>query len=121
MKASGNPCNFCREKFFAGVEAYGGLGDRHHFGLRNTSHYLAPVVSWSLASGWTFRFSQGFGLNDNSRRVLTRWGVSREFSGFGEALSRAFRYFVTAAAIIVTTFFNQSLEKLWLGSLCIDF
>jgi hypothetical protein len=91
LKASGNRCNFCRENFFGGLEMYGGLGDRHHFGLKNTSHYLAPVLSWSLPSGWSFRFSQGFGLNDNSHRLLIRWGISREFSGFGETLSRAFR------------------------------
>ena len=91
LKASGRRCNLCRENFFAGVEMYGGLGDRYHFGLRDTSHYIAPVLSWSLPSGWTFRVSQGFGLNENSRRLLTRWGVAREFSGFGEMLSRAFR------------------------------
>jgi hypothetical protein len=91
LKASGSRCNFCRENFFAGVEMYGGLGDRYHFGLKDTSHYVAPVLSWSLPSGWTFRISQGFGLNDNSHQFLTRWGVSREFSGFGEMLSRAFR------------------------------
>jgi len=91
LKASGNRCNFCRENFFVGVEMYGGLGDRHHFGLKETSHYLAPALSWSLRSGWSFRFSQGFGLNDNSHRLVTRWGVSREISGFGEMVSRAFR------------------------------
>jgi hypothetical protein len=91
LKASGSRCNFCRENFFAGVEMYGGLGDRYHFGLKDTSHYVAPVLSWSLPSGWTFRISQGLGLNDNSHQFLTRWGVSREFSGFGEMLSRAFR------------------------------
>ena len=91
LKASPSPCNFCRENFFVGVEMYGGLGDRHHFGLKETSHYLAPALSWSLRSGWSFRFSQGFGLNDNSHRLVTRWGVSREISGFGEMVSRAFR------------------------------
>ena len=91
LKASGNRCNFCRENFFMGLEMYGGLGDRYHFGLKNTSQYLAPVMSWSLPSGWTLRFSQGFGLNDNSHQLLTRWGVSREFSGFGEMVARGFR------------------------------
>lgn len=91
LKASGNRCNWCRENFVAGVEMYGGLGDRHSFGLRNTSHYLAPVLAWNLPSGWTIRVSQGFGLNDNSHRLLTRWGVSREFSGFGEMVSRRFK------------------------------
>lgn len=91
LKASGDRCNLCRENFSAGVEMYGGLGDRYSFGLRDTSHYIAPVLAWNLPSGWTFRVSQGFGLNDNSHRFLTRWGVSREFSGFGEMVSRMFK------------------------------
>ena len=69
---------------------YGGLGDRYSFGLHDTSHYLAPVVAWNLPSDWTLRLSPGFGLNDNSHRFLLRWGVSREFSGFGAAVGRLF-------------------------------
>jgi len=90
LKASPNRCNFCRENFIAGVEMYGGLGDTQSFGLHDTSHYLAPAVAWNLPSGWTFRLSPGFGLNDTSHRLLLRWGVSREFSGFGEMVSRLF-------------------------------
>jgi len=60
------------------------------FGLHDTSHYLAPVIAWNLPSDWTLRLSPGFGLNDNSHRFLLRWGVSREFSGFGSAISRLF-------------------------------
>ncbi len=88
LKASAKRCSFCRENFIAGVEMYGGLGDRYSFGLRETSHYLAPVVAWNLPSGWTLRVSPGFGLNDNSRRFLLRWGVSREIPGFGSMFSR---------------------------------
>jgi hypothetical protein len=88
LKASPQRCSFCRENFIAGVEMYGGLGDRHSFGLHETSHYLAPVVAWDLPSNWTLRLSPGFGLNDNSYRFLLRWGVSREFSGFGSAIAR---------------------------------
>jgi hypothetical protein len=88
LKASANPCNFCPENFIAGVEMYGGLGDRQSFGLHDTSHYLAPVVAWNLPSNWSLHLSPGFGLNDNSHRFLLRWGVSREFSGFGAAVSR---------------------------------
>ena len=66
---------------------YGGLGDVQSPGLHNTSHYLAPAIAWNLPSDWTFRLSSGFGLNDNSHRVLLRWGISREFSGFGEKVS----------------------------------
>lgn len=91
LKASVNRCNFCREHFIAGIEMYGGLGDRHNFGLHDTSHYLAPVVAWNLPSDWTLRFSPGFGLNNDSHRLLFRWGVSREISGFGEMIGRLFR------------------------------
>jgi len=90
FKASARPCNLCGENFIAGVELYGGLGDTQSFGLHETSHYLAPALAWNLPSGWTLRLSPGFGLNDNSHRLLLRWGVSREFSGFGEMISRWF-------------------------------
>ena len=90
LKASPQHCSFCRENFIAGVEMYGGLGDVRNPGLPNTSHYLAPAMAWNLPSDWTFRLSSGFGLNDNSHRLLLRWGVSREFSGFGEMVRRLF-------------------------------
>jgi hypothetical protein len=90
LKASPKHCNFCPENFIAGVEMYGGLGDAQSPGLHETSHYLAPVVAWNLPSDWTLRFSTGFGLNDNSHRVLVRWGISREFSNFGEMIGRLF-------------------------------
>ena len=90
LKASPNRCAFCPENITAGVEMYGGLGDRYHLGLRNTSQYIAPVSAWNLPSGWTLRLSPGFGLNKNSHRFLLRWGVSHEFSGFGELLSHFF-------------------------------
>ena len=90
LKASAQRCSFCPENFVAGVEMYGGLGDRYSFGLHDTSHYLAPVVAWNLPSGWTLRLSPGFGLNDNSHQFLLRWGVSREFSGFGAKVARLF-------------------------------
>ena len=90
LKASPNRCNFCRENFIAGVEMYGGLGDTQSAGLHDTSHYLAPVVAWNLPSDWTVRVSSGFGLNDSSHRLLLRWGLSREFSGFRELVGRWF-------------------------------
>jgi hypothetical protein len=90
LKASAKRCSFCSENFVAGVEMYGGLGDRYHFGLKDTSHYLAPVLAWNLPSGTTLRVSPGFGLNDNSHRFLLRWSISREFSGFGAAVRRLF-------------------------------
>lgn len=91
LKASPESCNFCRENFIAGVELYGGLGDTESFGLHDTSHYLAAAVAWNLPSAWTIRFSPGFGLNDNSHRLLLRWGLSREFTGFGEQVSRLWK------------------------------
>ncbi len=90
LKASPNRCNFCPENFVAGVEMYGGLGGRYSFGLHDTSHYLAPVAAWNLPSGWTLRLSPGLGLNDQSHRLLLRWGLSREFSGFGDVVARMF-------------------------------
>jgi hypothetical protein len=90
MKASSKRCSFCRENFVAGIEMYGGLGDAVSPGLHETSHYLAPVLAWNLPSDWTVRVSPGFGLNDNSHRLLLRWGISHEFSGFGQMVSRLF-------------------------------
>lgn len=90
LKASPEHCSFCRENFVAGVEMYGGLGDRDDFGLSGTSHYVAPVLAWNLPSGLDLRLSPGFGLNDDSHRFLLRWGVSQEFSGFGDAIRRLF-------------------------------
>jgi len=90
LKASAQRCSFCRQNFIAGVEMYGGLGDRYRFGLSNTSHYVAPVIAWNLPSDWTLRLSAGFGLNDQSHRFLLRWGVSREITGFGSMVIRLF-------------------------------
>ncbi len=70
---------------------YGGLGDRYSFGLHHTSHYVAPVLAWNLPSDWTLRLSTGFGLNDNSRVFLLRWGVSKEITGFGSIVNRLFK------------------------------
>jgi hypothetical protein len=84
------PCSFCRQNLTGGVEMYGGLGDRHSFGLHDTSHYIAPVIAWSLPSDWCVRLSTGFGLNDNSHRVIVRWGVSRDIDGFGSMVRRLF-------------------------------
>ena len=90
LKASAKRCAFCRQNFTAGAELYGGLGDRHSFGLRDTANYLAPVAAWNLPNGWTLRISPGFGLNDNSQKFLLRWGVSKEISGFGDLVRRMF-------------------------------
>ncbi len=79
LVASANPCTLCRENFALGAEMYGGLGDRYSFGLHDTSHYIAPTITWRTPVGPTFRVSPGFGLNDNSHAFLLRFGVTYEF------------------------------------------
>jgi hypothetical protein len=78
LTASPNPCTFCRENFSAGAEMYGGLGDRYSFGLKDTSHYFAPIVSFRAPGGATFRVFPAIGLNDKSHGALLRFGVSYE-------------------------------------------
>jgi hypothetical protein len=84
--ASAKQCVLCRENLSAGAEMYGGLGERYSFGLRDTSHYLAPVVEWRVPGGTTFKVSPGFGLNDNSQRFLFRFGVSYEIDQIASRL-----------------------------------
>ena len=91
LKGSAQKCNFCLQHFIAGVEMYGGLGDRYSFGLHDTSHYLAPGLAWNLPSGWTFRVEPTFGLNDDSHQFLLRWGASYEISGFGQKVAQLFK------------------------------
>jgi hypothetical protein len=78
LAASGKACVFCRENFSAGAELYGGLGDLDGFGLRATSHYLAPAVAFNIPRRPTVSFSPGFGLNANSVGVIYRVKVSYE-------------------------------------------
>ncbi len=80
LAARAKRCTFCAQRFRAGLEMYGGLGDRYTPGLHNTSHYLGPTVNWSAPSGLTLTFSPQFGLNDNSVPRLYRFGVSYEVS-----------------------------------------
>jgi hypothetical protein len=78
LAASAHNCTFCGEKFQAGVEMYGGLGDRYSFATNQTSHYLGPLINWTAPNGMTFSFSPQFGLNDYSIPRLYRFGVSYE-------------------------------------------
>lgn len=78
LAASAHNCTFCGEKFQAGVEMYGGLGERYRFGLHNTSHYLGPLINWTAPNGVRLSFSPQFGLNDYSIPRLYRFGVSYE-------------------------------------------
>ncbi len=91
LKGAAHRCSLCLQRFIAGLEMYGGLGDRYSFGLHDTSQYLAPGVAWNLPSGWTFRIEPTFGLNDQSHQFLLRWGASYEISGFGRMAASLFR------------------------------
>jgi len=91
MKGAAHRCNFCPQHFIAGLEMYGGLGDRASFGLHDTSQYLAPGLVWNLPSGWTLRIEPTFGLNGNSHQFLLRWGVSYEISAFGRKVESLFK------------------------------
>jgi len=91
LKGAAHRCNFCPQHFIAGVEMYGGLGDRASFGLHDTSQYVAPGLAWNLPSGWTLRIEPTFGLNGNSHQFLLRWGVSYEISAFGRMVESLFK------------------------------
>ena len=91
LKGAAQRCNFCLQHFIAGVEMYGGLGDRSSFGLHDTSQYLAPGLAWNLPSGWTLRIEPTFGLNGNSHQFMLRWGASYEIAGFGQKVAQLFR------------------------------
>lgn len=89
--AGAGDCHFCRENFSAGLEMYGGLGDTHDLSLRETAHYLAPVLAWRVTDNSTIRISPGFGLTHTSQPFLLRVGYSYEISGFGRRVARWFR------------------------------
>jgi len=78
LAASAKKCSFCAQRFAAGVEMYGGLGDRYSPGLHETSHYLGPAINWSSPIGLTVSFSPQFGLNDHSVPCLYRFGIAYE-------------------------------------------
>ena len=91
LAASPEWCNWCPENFRAGVELYGGLGTVDDLTSRGTSHYLAPIVAWSLPSGATFRLSPGFGLTSSAYRFVLRLGMNYEFAGFGRKVRQFFQ------------------------------
>jgi hypothetical protein len=88
--ASGADCHFCRENFVLGAEMYGGLGSTLDFGVHNTAHYIAPVLSWMVIDNSTLRFSPGFGLTRDSNAVLIRFGYAYEVQNFGSRISKLF-------------------------------
>jgi hypothetical protein len=81
--AGGHECMFCADKFIAGAEAYGGLGDTAALTLGDTSHYIAPLLGWQLPKGVRVSFSPGFGLTSTSLARVYRFGVAYEFSQIG--------------------------------------
>ncbi len=81
--SSGRECTFCADKFLAGVEAYGGLGDTWDLSLHDTSHYIAPLLGWQLPRGMRLSFSPGFGLTSSSLGRVYRAGVSVEVPQVG--------------------------------------
>jgi hypothetical protein len=80
---AGHSCTFCLPRFIAGVEAYGGLGDTDALTLRETSHYIAPLVGWALPKGLRLSFSPGFGLTSTSMNRVYRVGVAYEINQVG--------------------------------------
>jgi hypothetical protein len=89
MASAGN-CRFCREDFAAGLELYGGLGSTNGFGLHDTTHYLAPVISWQLSDNASLHISPAIGLTQQSNPVLLRFGYSYEIRGFGRKVAQLF-------------------------------
>jgi hypothetical protein len=87
---TGNRCTFCAERFAAGVEVYGGLGEWGKFTLRGTSQYIAPLLVWRLPSETTIRVSPGWGLTDQSVGTLFRIGITQEFDGIGRRIGKLF-------------------------------
>lgn len=88
--ASGRDCRFCRERFNAGVELYGGLGSTNGFGFKDTAQYIAPTLAWNVGENSTLQFSPGFGLTGDSDRLLLRVGYKYEVEDFGRKVARLF-------------------------------
>src|SRR3984893_3366351 len=81
-------CNLCPENFQLGAEMYGGLGTHADFGYQETSQYVAPVATWTLANGTEFRISPTFGVTGISAGFLLRFGVSYEIAQFRRAAQK---------------------------------
>jgi hypothetical protein len=90
LAEAGAGCHFCRRNMSAGLELYGGLGSTRGFGLADTTHYLAPAVSWKVSENSTLHFSPAFGLTHGASPVLFRFGYSYEIENFGNKMSLLF-------------------------------
>lgn len=84
-------CHLCRDKFSAGLELYGGLGNSRVFGFHETAHYAAPVISWRISATSSVQLSPAIGLTHNSNPVLLRFGYSHEIDDFATKLAGFFR------------------------------
>jgi hypothetical protein len=89
-KDADEPCNFCLRRVSPGIEFYGGLGDAHHFGLHDTSHYAGPAIAWELSNGVAFKASANFGLTPDSQRTLIHFAVVYGIPGFGRRVRSLF-------------------------------
>jgi len=90
LGAASGPCTFCRQRFAAGVEVYGGLGEWGDVTFSGTSQYIAPVLLWTLPTDTSIQVSPGWGVTDQSVGFLFRIGVSQEIDNFGHHLKRLF-------------------------------
>jgi hypothetical protein len=88
---TGSRCVLCAESLSAGVELYGGLGTWGKVTARGTSQYIAPLLGWTLPSETMIHVSPGWGLTDQSVRMLFRFGVTQEIDNFGSRIGKLFR------------------------------
>lgn len=86
--ASSKDCHFCRDKFFAGLESYGGLGSTIKFGIRDTAQYVAPALAWAANERLVIRASSGIGLTQQSSNVLIRFGITYELDALRSRISK---------------------------------
>ena len=90
--AIGTRCAFCPEKFAAGVEVYGGLGTARDLTLSgSTSHYVAPLFLWAMPGETTIYVSPGWGLTNQSIRMLFRIGISADIDDIGSRVRKLFQ------------------------------
>jgi len=89
LAASAKECAFCRERFMVGAELYGGLGTTDGFGLKSTSQYAGPTISYDIPKGPTATFGVNFGLTDNSVGTIYRFKLSYEIEQVFRSFKRA--------------------------------
>ncbi len=89
LRAGARACVVLPGEFCRGRGDVWRAGDAEGFGLKATSHYVAPTAQWNLPRGPSVMFSPGFGLNDNSLGMLWRVGVQYELQQFFGRFHRA--------------------------------